>query len=474
MSSSYDVIVIGAGSAGFAAAEAARKQGVSVCLVESGKLGGECPNSACVPSKALLKVADVWRNVRNVRDFGLQVSGSSFSFPQILAYQKKVVESITGGGKIGDRYLEMANRLHIHLEFGSASFVDAQTIEIKTSQGVRVIKAKAFVIASGSVPFVPLIPGLIDIPYLTYKDVLSLSELPSAIAIIGGGPVGCEFATFFSSLGSRVVLIQSAPVLLHREDEEISQIVQETLESRDVEVLTHATINRVWAARGGVYGLEVCHGTETQTVAVKQIFLAAGKQPALESLHVENIGLSLDVHGHFSVDAEQHTSIKNIFAAGDVSSSYLFTHVASREGFIAGTNAARNVLRKRSGFLEMDTDVIPRVTFTHPEVASVGFTEKEAQKNYKHVFVGKANTSGSDHSIPESVRSGFVKIIVHGKTRKILGGHVVGEAAGEVIHEIALAMHVEASVDNLANMIHAFPTFSEAVAMAAADAHPVS
>jgi pyruvate/2-oxoglutarate dehydrogenase complex dihydrolipoamide dehydrogenase (E3) component len=203
----HDVVIIGSGSAGFSAAQAARDQGASVCLIEKGRLGGECPNFACVPTKALLKTVKVWRLLRRAREFGILTSGMQMDFAQALAHERRAVETITGGGEVGDRYVRLAKKLHVRVEFGEGRFENAHTLRIKDPSGERTVRGKTFVIATGTEPFIPPVEGTSDVRFLTSKDVLSLRQLPNSVAVIGGGPVGCEFATFFSGAGVRVTFV---------------------------------------------------------------------------------------------------------------------------------------------------------------------------------------------------------------------------------------------------------------------------
>ncbi len=469
----YDVVIIGSGSAGFSAAQAAREAGASVCLVEKERLGGECPNWACVPTKALLKTVKVWRLLRRAREFGITTSGMQIDFAQALAYGHGVVETITGGGKVGDRYVRLAEKLKIKIEFGEGSFEDAHILRVKNADGERMVCGKTFVIATGTEPFVPPIDGIVDVRFLTFKDVLSLRQLPSSIAIIGGGPVGCEFATFFSGLGTRVTLIQAAPRLLHREDPAIADLAGQAMAEREVEVLVNATTKRVWAARGGVHGLEVVVGKERQIVAVEQILVAAGKRAAVDGLGLAKAHVFFDERQNIKKDASGRTSQKHVFAAGDVAGGYLFTHTAHHEGLVAGHNAARMARGLRGPLHRIDERVVPRVTFVDPEVASVGMTQAEAKEVYKKVLVGEAKIATLSRAVTESARFGLLKIVADGKTGRVVGGHMIGESAGEVIHELALAIYLKAKISDLAGMIHAFPTFAEAVTVAAHAARKV-
>lgn len=459
----FDVVIIGSGAAGFAAAEAARGQGVSVCVIEKDKFGGECPNYACVPSKALLKTAKVYRLAKHSREYGVTCKGIDVDFEEIVKYRQKVVENITGGGQYGDRFVKMAERLNLLLIRGSANFVDENTVEV----GGNLIKGKSFVIAAGTVDYVPQINGLDQAHFLGWKEALQLKRQPKSLAIVGGGPVGSELATFFGSLGTRVILFEFADTILPQEDEEISQLAEQAIKNHNVEVVSQAKVMEIIDARGGVYGLKVQRGSSLQTHAVEQLIIAAGKRSNTEGLSLEAAGVAVDDRGTVVTDAQQRTNIRHIFAAGDVDGGLRFTHTAHHEGRVAGHNAALQAKNKRADKMESDLRVVPRVTFVEPEVASVGATSQELKTKYAQLLVGRYAIANLGRAATDNAPEGLVKIIAHPKTGKILGGHIMSARAGEIIHEIALAMHLNASVEKLGSMIHAFPTYSEAVMAAA-------
>lgn len=459
---SFDVVVIGSGSAGFEAALMARKQGAKVCLIEKDRLGGECPNWACVPTKALLKAAGVYRSARSAESFGVS-TGAAFDFEKIMDYRRRVVERITGGGERGDRYQTVLKGQGIDVKFGMASFLDPHTLSIAGN----VVSAKAVVIATGTEERIPPILGLADIPYLTFRSAIALPRLPKSLAIIGAGPVGCEFATFYASLGTRVLLFQSAERVLPREDADVSAVVESELKRLGVEVVCAAIVKEAINARGGVYGLAVETHGETRTHAADAVLLAAGRRANTGDLNLAKAGVKLTERGDIRTNDRAQTIVKHIFAAGDVDGGYLFTHTATAEGASAGYNAACSALNKRGGYRTVDERVVPRVTFVQPEAASVGLTADEVKKEHGSALVGRFDLAGLGRSVTEQVTVGLVKIVAHPDTREVLGCHIVGERAGELIHEAALAMQLHAPVDAIAEMIHAYPTFSEALCAAA-------
>ena len=463
--SSYDVIVIGAGSAGSSAALRARTFGTSVCLIEDQYLGGDCPNYACIPSKALFEGTELLRMVRKAKMCGIHISGLEIDFQKMIQSVRKVVDQVTGT-PCGQAYQDFFQAQGIHIEFGKAVFEDEHTVIIEKKNDKIRLKAKAFVIATGSSLFIPPIKGITDISFLTYKDILNLSNIPKSLAIIGGGPVGCEFATFFGALGSKVSLI-SKTTLLDREDSFIGSFVEDQLEKQKVEVFTNTEIQRIFMARGSIYGIELNNFEhQEKTIACERILLATGKHGNILDLNPSKIGLQTTSRGYISVSSKLQSHVKHIFAAGDITGGFQFTHTAHKEGQIAGYNAAC-IARRKKGLKILDERVVPRVIFVHPEVACVGLSEEEAKKMYQSIRVVTIPLENLGRYVVDREPIGFIKMIIQTKTRTILGAHLIGPRAGDIIHEIALAIHLQIKVDVLDEMIHAFPTYAEAITEAA-------
>ncbi|MBI4257258.1 NAD(P)/FAD-dependent oxidoreductase [Candidatus Uhrbacteria bacterium] len=456
----FDVIVIGSGSAGFSAIEAAVSQGARVCLIEGEHLGGECPNDACVPSKALLKAASVYRTLGNVREFGIEASGRSFDWKKVQAYRQRVVATITGG-VMGERYMQILKRLKVTWKKGEARFIDSHTLEVNNERLI----ARAVVIATGSQEVIPPIDGLRDIRFWGWKEALTASRQPKSMAIIGGGPVACEIATFYASFGTRVVILQSAPMVLAREDEEISGRAHKALEAIGVEVVVDAQVLSCVNGGMGAIGLKVRIQKQESIFAVETVVVAAGKRPRVMHLGLEHAGLANGTH--LRTTPEQRTDQSHIFAAGDVDGGLMFTHTAHHEGWVAGHNAARVVLKKKGGLLKTDERVVPRATFIDPEVASVGMTQAQAIAKYGKVLVGRYEVQTLGRAVTDHVLGGLIKLIAHPKTRKLIGAHAICPHAGELIHEAALGIYLGATVDKMAGMIHAFPTYAEGLKAAA-------
>ncbi|OGL69943.1 hypothetical protein A3C09_01670 [Candidatus Uhrbacteria bacterium RIFCSPHIGHO2_02_FULL_47_44] len=461
---SYDVLIIGSGSAGFSAAEAAASLGARVCMIEKGKLGGECPNLACIPSKALLAAARAFRNVQETKTFGVACGAVAFDFEHIMRYRDRVVEKLTGGGVHGDRYEQLLKEMKVDVVYGNAVFEDDHNVLVAGDR----FEAKAIVIATGSTDFIPDIPGLDQIHFWHWYDALSKKRQPKALAIIGGGPVACEIATFYATLGTRIVLIQRSARLLTREDEECARFAEDRLRAMGVEIVMNAVVSNIVDGRGGVYGVHVdVQGTKTMH-AVEQVVVATGKRARLSGL--EEAHVSVDPRGSIMITNEQQTNKKHLFAAGDVcGSGLMLTSTSHHEGFVAGYNAALFALNKRTPKMKQDERVVPRITFVEPEFASVGAVAGSIKEKHGSVLVGRAEIQNLGRAFADHAPNGIVKLAAHPKTRKVLGGAIIGPHAGEIIHEVALAIYANLTVDKLAEMIHAFPTYSEAVTNAASN-----
>jgi pyruvate/2-oxoglutarate dehydrogenase complex dihydrolipoamide dehydrogenase (E3) component len=460
MATSFDVLIIGTGSAGFSAMEGALSVGASVCVIEKDRFGGECPNYACVPSKAVLQAAKMFRHANALKAYGSKASSVGYDFNAVWEYRKSVVETITGGGEHGDRYIKILDQLGVERRMGEAKFVDANTVEVDGKQ----LKGKAIIIATGTVDFIPPIPGVEDVPYWGWKEAIQAKTQPKSLSIIGGGPVGCEIATYYASFGTRVTLLQAAPAVLNREDEEISVLAKTALERVGVKVMVGAQIQKL-VKRANMIQVETA---EQGTITTERLVIATGKRSNVAGLNLEDAGVRLDKRGALATNKQQRTNIDHIFGAGDVDGGMQFTHTAHHEGWVAGYNAGLKALNKETKPAKSNDRVVPRATFINPEVASVGMTQVQVKEKFGAALVGRYRVAALGRAVTENARFGLIKVVAHPKTKKILGAHMIGERAGEVIHEAALAIHLNATLEQLTSMIHAFPTYSEGLKAAAA------
>lgn len=456
----YDLIAIGSGSAGGSAAFVAKKAGMKVAIVEEfrDRLGGHCPNYACVPTKAMLKAASVYKMAKRAQEFGVELDNLRFDFRKIAAYRQSIVDTLTG-----PRIERNLHNAGIELIWGRAEFVSEHELKVGTPSSDGASKVYSFnhaVIGTGSKEFIPPIEGLSEVGFWTSDIAVRATDLPDSIVIIGGGPIGTEFAEIFSSFGRHVTIIQREPQILPREDREIADYVAADLAKRGVEIVTSAEILFVHRI-GSSKSVRLKAAGQEMEAAGDEILVATGRRANLENLNLQAAGVNLTTQGRLDVNEYLQTSQGNIWAAGDAAGNWQFTHTASYEGDLVGRNICHRHEEK------VNYDVVPRVTFCEPEVASVGLTEAQAKLKNLDYKIGRFKSGGLGRMLIEKDPRGLVKLVVDAKTLHILGGHIVGENAGQLIHEVALAMKAKIPVTDIGRMIHAYPSFSEAVAAAA-------
>jgi pyruvate/2-oxoglutarate dehydrogenase complex dihydrolipoamide dehydrogenase (E3) component len=442
----YDLVVIGAGTAGLVSSFVASSLGAKVLLVERGRMGGECLWTGCVPSKTLIKSARVFDTIARSEEFGIHVEKPRVIWSAIKLRIADVRDDI--------RKLEREEMQKSGVEFltGEASFVDKSTLQIMTKDGAQTISAKKFILAAGTRARVPQIPGLDETPFMTHEQIFDLPALPRSMVIIGGGPIGCEFAQAFARLGTRVTLLQKSKVLLTKEDEEISATATKLLRSSGVTLHLEADVLKTQPEENGAMVTFEAAG-ETQTVRASQLLVATGKEPDLAALNLEAAGVQTNESG-VVVDEKLQTSASHIWACGDITGKYLFTHVAEYQGKIAAQNALLPVSQKA------DYRVVPWTTFTDPEISHLGLTQAEAQAEHGDIKVYRQPFKTLDRAIIEGETQGFLKLITTGSGR-IIGAHMIGPGAGELIHQFVPAVRDGALIHEFAEAIHVYPTLSE-------------
>lgn len=445
MSVDYDVVVIGGGSGGLVVASAAAQLHAKVALIEKDKLGGDCLWTGCVPSKSLIHAARVAYEVQHSSRFGIETNLSQINFQRANHHVQKVIATIQPHDSP-----ERFRGLGVEVIFGSGKFINHCTFEVDGKQ----LQARSFVIATGSHPTIPSIPGLKEAGFLTNEEVFSLQERPESLAIIGAGPIGCELGQSFHRLATKVTMISSREQILPKEDPEASAVVEQQLLSEGITILKPSRAERVEVINGKKH-----LWTEEREIVVEQILVSTGRSPNLDSLNLAAAGVNYDQKG-IKVNAKLQTSNPRIYACGDVIGGYQFTHVAGYEASVIIQNALFFPTKK------VNYRVIPWATFTEPELARVGLTEAEARKQYgDDLYILKQNFTEVDRAQAEAATTGFCKIITTSKG-KILGAHIVGDSAGELIHEIVLAMSNNLKVSALGG-IHIYPTLAEVNSKAA-------
>ena len=444
----YDVITIGTGSGGGVAIHELNKKDLKLAAVEQEKMGGECPNYGCIPTKALLQSAETLETIKKAKDFGITVGSASVDYPALKKWKDKAVWNT--GTHLGE---ESYKKDGITVIKGHAHFIDPWTISV---HGKR-YTAKRFLIASGTSDFVPPIPGLKESGYIGYREVLDLEKPPKKIFIIGGGAIGCEFAEILSTFGVDTHIAEFADRLIAKEDPEVGELVQALFEHKGVHVHVDSKVTKV-EKKGSQRIVHFEKLGKTQKVTVDAVMLAAGKVPNTD-MGLENAGVKFD-RGGIKVNREMQTSNPNIYAVGDVNGKYMFTHVANYEARIAAQNITSPLKHVA------DYRAVPRCVFISPEVATVGATEEELKAKGIQYQVGATTTGWLGRANTSQEDTGFVKIIAN-KKGVILGASIVAPRAGEMIHELTMAVQWRMKASKIQYMIHAFPTWNQAIRMAA-------
>ena len=438
MAVDYDVVVIGGGSGGLVVASAAAQLNAKVALVEKDRLGGDCLWYGCVPSKSLIHASRIAYEVNHSSRFGIYTNPPQINFAEANAHVQRAIAAIQPHDSP-----ERFRGLGVEVIFGSGQFVDRQTFKVNG----RRLQSRSFVISTGSRPTVPSMPGL-QAGFLTNEQIFDLKERPDSLAIIGAGPIGCELGQTFQRLGTQVTMISSEGQILPKEDPEAAEVVSRQLESEGIRILKGVKAQRVEVVNGKKY---IYAGAEK--VAVDEILVSVGRTPNVDTLNLEAAGVDYDKTG-IKVNDKLQTTNPRIYGCGDVIGGYQFTHVAAHEATVVIKNTLFFPLSK------VDYRVIPWATFTDPELARVGLTEEQARNRYgDDIEVLKQSYEGVDRAQAEAATDGFAKIITR-RNGEILGAHLVGASAGEIIHEIVLAMSHNLKVSALSG-IHIYPTLSE-------------
>lgn len=439
----HDLVIIGGGVGGLVTASVAGQLGLDVVLIErEPKLGGDCLHYGCVPSKTLIRSAEVAHLARTASEFGIDAAVDRIDLGSVMGRVREVVEHIQAHDDP-----ERFRSYGVDVRFGEARFVDPHTVAVDDG----VVRGRRFVIATGSSPTVPSIDGLEDAGYLTNETVFGQQELPGRLAVMGGGPVGVELAQAFARLGSEVTIIDVAERLLAREDVELSAELTDALRAEGLTVRTGTEVQSVARGEGGK--VVRCNGPEgAQELVVDEVLVAIGRQPNVHDLTLENAGVDYG-RGGIGVDARLRTSAKHIFACGDCCGPYPLTHAAEHQAGVVIANAVFRWPKK------IDYRVLPWATYTDPELAQVGLTEAAARDQGLNVQVARFAFKDVDRALAEGDERGQAKLIVH--RGRIVGASILGPHAGELIHEAVLAMQTRAKIGSIVGMVHAYPTLSQ-------------
>ena len=448
-----NLVVIGAGAGGLVTAYIAAAVKARVTLVEGHKMGGDCLNFGCVPSKALIRSAKLAHEIRQASALGIHDASGHVDFAAVMARVRRVIHDIEPHDSV-ERY----TALGVDVVQGHARITSPWSVELTRADGTQqTLTTRSIVIAAGASPFVPPIPGLQDTGFLTSDTLWGLTELPRRLLVLGGGPIGCELAQSFARLGSQVTQVEMAPRVLGREDEDASALVAQALRDDGVELLTGHEALRV-ESTNGERRLIVRHGGVERAVIFDQLLCAVGRSPRVEGYGLEELGIPLSARKTIETNAWLETLYPNIYAVGDVAGPYQLTHVAAHQAWYAAVNA----LFGRYKRFRVDYSVIPWATFTDPEVARVGLSEAEAAAQGIAVEVTRYPLDDLDRAIADGTPQGFVKVLTVPGKDKILGVTIVGAHAGDLLAEYVLAMKHDLGLNKILGTIHTYPTLAEA------------
>ena len=450
----YDVIVIGSGPGGYVAGIRAGQLGMKVAVVEKDPfLGGTCLHRGCIPTKSLLENADIWTKIQKSKEFGITVGDVKLDWSVVQTRKQGVVDA----NAKGIEFLFKKNKVERVTGFGKV--IDRNTVEVDGKK----LSTKNIILAMGSVPK--------DLPHIksdgkriiNSDHILKLTEVPKSMLVIGAGAVGCEFASIFSRFGTKVTIVEVMPQLLPIEDEEVAKEFTRVFKKKGIEVFTEAKVDACEVSDAGVKTTITLKGGKQQTFDTELVLSATGRRAVTENCGLEKTKVQIDPRGMIQVDGTMRTAEPNIYAIGDIVPTPALAHCASAEGILAVEHIKGMEVRP------LNYDHVPNCTYTDPEVASVGLTEKKAKERGYDVKTGKFAFTANAKAKIVGEANGFVKYVVDSKYDELLGVHIVGPKATELIAEACVALELEATSESIAKTIHAHPTLSEAMMEAAED-----
>jgi len=448
------IAIIGAGTGGYVAAIRAAQLGAQVTLVESTAVGGLCLNWGCIPSKSLLACAELGQKIKKASEFGITITGTvSYDLARMVERKNKIVAGLVKGVRT------LLKTWNVELVEGRGVLADAKTVQVVKPDGTdSTVRADAVILGTGTTP--PSLPNLpIDGTHvITSHEALDLTTIPESLLIVGGGVEGCEFASLFSALGTKVTVVEMLPRILPTEDEEVAALLAAEFKKQGVTIQTGVRVEKIAVGAEGVTTTLADGGT----VITSKVLVSIGRRFNTGGLGLEQVGVSLGRRGEILVNERMETTLPGVYAIGDVTGKAMLAHVASAQGKVA----VRNILGHPT---TMRYDVIPAGIFTFPEIGRVGLTEQEAKQQGLEIKVGKFRPIGLGKAHVSGETTGLMKIITDAKTGRIVGVHLVGAHAADLIHEAAVAMQMGATAETLARTVHAHPTMPEGLMEAAED-----
>ncbi|MCB0390763.1 MAG: FAD-dependent oxidoreductase [Bdellovibrionales bacterium] len=455
----YNLIVIGAGAAGLVSSYIASTLNARVALIEKNKMGGDCLNTGCVPSKALIRSAKAISQITNHKKYALKNASCEFDFAEIMERVQTIIKKIEPHDSI-KRYTELG----VECITGEAKITSPYVVQV----GEKKYTTQAIVVATGASPLIPNIPGLESANIYTSESIWHLREQPKDMIVIGGGPIGCELAQSFQRLGTQVTLVEKmGPYLMGREDDDVAKEVTERLSNEGVKILTEHSLIEFQKKEGGNYVVLENNGKKL-SLPYTACLIALGRKANVKGFGLEELGVQIRNDGTIEANEFLQTNYDNIFVCGDVTGPFQFTHTAAHQAYYASVGAVFHPLFKwlpkfvKAKFLKVDYTVIPWATYTDPEVATVGLTEKVAKAEHIQYEVTTYGIDDLDRAIADSDDNGFVKVLTQPGTDKVLGATIVHSRASDLITEFILAMRMGFGLNSILGTIHIYPTMSEA------------
>jgi dihydrolipoamide dehydrogenase len=454
-SQSFDLIVVGTGPGGYVAAIRAAQLGLKTAVVEKDELGGTCLNWGCIPTKAWIVSAHLLEQIKRAKEFGIEVGEPKVRWDWLLERKNKVVKQLTGGVKV------LLNGRQVEIVRGTAKLTAPNRLVVARKEGGTVeLSANAIMLATGASATMPPGFALDGERVVTSQEALDLPRQPKRLAVLGGGVVGTEFGCFFAAIGTKVTLIEMLPRLVPAEDDEIAQALEREMKKQGIDLHLNTRVEGTKTLADGSVQLALAGG---KTIEADTVLVATGRKPYANDLGLETLGVARGDRGKIVVNDHLQTSVKGVYAIGDVTDIKQLAHFASAQG-----KAAAEIIAGHPA--QTNWCAVPAATFTSPEIASVGLTEREARAEGRTLKIGRFPFRAHGRNIADGETTGFVKLVADADTHQVLGAHIIGAKASEIIHECALAIAADLNIEDLAHAIHAHPTVTEALGEAAEDA----
>lgn len=454
---SYDVVILGGGPGGYVAAIRAAQLGAKVAVVEKDELGGTCLNRGCIPTKALIASVEKLKSIKEAPEFGINVGAPEVDFKKIQDRKGEVVDKLVQG----IHFLFKKNK--VELFSGKGTIKTANKVEVEMEGETKELDCKNIIIATGSQPLLIDALGYNGTTVITSDEALEFEEVPESLLIVGAGVIGCEFAVIFNNLGSKVTMVEALPTALPMLDKEISRRMQTVLKKNEIDVITKTMINEIKEKGNGIEAVL----ESGENIEAEKALISIGRKFNSSGIGLENIGVEVGKHGEIPINENMETDVKGVYAIGDVTGKWQLAHFASFQGLAA----VDNIMGREN---EINFDAVPGCVFTIPEIASVGITTEEAKEQGIPVNIGKFGFVANGKALCMGEAEGIVKVIAHKETDVVLGVHIMGPHASDLISEGCLAVSKGLTTKDITNAIHAHPTLAEAVMEAAEAVHGMS